>query len=75
MRLLLQSDKTALFDKMLSRIVLVDDEPTLLASMCCYLSRLGHEVIAFQSSVAAWEYFASKGPVPDVVIVDLTSQA
>jgi CheY-like chemotaxis protein len=29
-------------------------------------------VIAFQSSVAAWEYFASKGPVPDVVIVDLT---
>jgi len=43
--------------------------------MCCYLSRLGHEVIAFQSSVAAWEYFASKGPVPDVVIVDLTSQA
>jgi CheY-like chemotaxis protein len=59
------------------RILVVDDEPALLESMCSYLSRLGHKVTAFRSGGAAWESLASEGlssesAAPFVMIIDLT---
>jgi CheY-like chemotaxis protein len=59
------------------RILVVDDEPALLESMCSYLSRLGHKVEAFRSGGAAWESLAaeglsSKSAVSFVMIIDLT---
>lgn len=59
------------------RILVVDDEPALLESMRCYLSRLGHKVTAFRCGGAAWESLTSDGlgsdgAAPSVMIVDLT---
>jgi len=58
------------------RIVVIDDEPALLESMCSYLSRLGHKVTAFRCAGAAWESLASEGlgseSAVNVIIVDLT---
>ena len=58
------------------RILVVDDEPALLESMCSYLSRLGHKVTAFRCAGAAWESLASEGVSSDgiatMMIVDLT---
>lgn len=59
------------------RILVVDDEPALLDSMCSYLSRLGHKVTAFRCAGAAWESLASEGVSPEsagttILIADLT---
>ena len=37
-----------------SRILLVDDEPSLLRMMAAYLSRLGYPVVTFTSTDKAW---------------------
>jgi DNA-binding NtrC family response regulator len=53
-------------------IVVVDDEPALLESMRCYLTRLGHAVVGLQDARSAWEYFAGDPSGEYVIIIDLT---
>lgn len=55
-----------------ARILLVDDEPTLLESMRAYLERLGHTVAVFREACSAWDCFTAEGNVFQVVIADLT---
>ena len=54
------------------RIVVVDDEPTLLESMSSYLTRLGYVVTAFLDAQLAWDSFAADPLAFSVIIVDLT---
>ena len=54
------------------RILLVDDEPTLLNSMKAYLARQGYDVVACLSALAAWEQFEANPPAYSLAIVDIT---
>jgi DNA-binding NtrC family response regulator len=55
-----------------TRILLVDDEPSLLESMRAYLSSMGHTVASFRDGGSAWDCFAADETGFQVVIVDLT---
>ena len=54
------------------RIVVVDDEPSLLESMRSYLTRLNYAVTAFLDAQLALEYFTADPSACSVIIVDLT---
>ena len=53
------------------RVLLVDDEPGLLAILKRYLARLGYEVEEFASAAEAWERVES-GAVFQLAVIDLT---
>lgn len=55
----------------MARILLVDDEPTLLALLRRYLERSGHEVVLAETAEDALDRFQSSGPL-DLVLADLT---
>ncbi len=53
------------------RILVVDDEQSLLVVMEQYLRRLGHSVVACRSGLAAWEAFEAD-PSFSLVLADIT---
>jgi DNA-binding NtrC family response regulator len=55
----------------MSRLLIVDDEPTLLLLLRRYLERQGHHVETCASAEAALNSFAGS-PAFDLVITDLT---
>ncbi len=55
----------------MARILLVDDEPTLLALLRRYLERGGHEVVLSETAEDALESFQTSGPF-DLILADLT---
>ena len=54
------------------RILLVDDDASLLGLMRKYLLRLGYQVDACERGEQAWEMFTTQGRNYPLVIVDLT---
>lgn len=54
------------------RILLVDDEPQLIAIMKRYLERLGYEVIATSGTAAAWEKIEKDPAALALAVVDMT---
>ena len=54
------------------RILLVDDEPSLLAVMEQYLRRLGYEVVACRSGQQAWQVFEPEPSSYALVLADAT---
>lgn len=54
------------------RILIVDDEPSLLLFTQKYLERLGYEVDAFSTAGAAWERFQAAPSTWPLAIVDLS---
>jgi DNA-binding NtrC family response regulator len=56
----------------MSRLLLVDDEPTLLQLLKRYLERQGHDVETFESAEKALEAFDADPQRYDLVITDLT---
>ncbi len=54
------------------RILIVDDEPALLAVMEQYLSRLGYQVLACRSGRQAWQSFESQPSSYALVIADIS---
>ena len=54
------------------RILVVDDEASLLRLMRKYLERAGYEVDVCERAFEAWTLFASPERKYDLVIVDLT---
>ncbi len=55
-----------------TRILLVDDEVSLLRLMQRYLTRIGYQVDACERATQAWDLFCSPGGSYELVIVDLT---
>lgn len=55
----------------MARILLVDDEPTLLALLRRYLERGGHAVALSETAEDALQTFQESGPF-DLVVADLT---
>jgi len=55
-----------------NRILLVDDEVSLLALMQKYLARLGYLVDTCERAQRAWELFTEEGRRYALVIVDLS---
>lgn len=55
----------------MARILLVDDEPTLLALLRRYLERGGHEVALCESAEDALQKFQESGPFA-LILADLT---
>jgi two-component system response regulator HydG len=54
------------------RILLVDDEPSLLTVMEQYLRRLGYEVVACRSGQQAWQLFEPEPSSYALVLADAT---
>jgi DNA-binding NtrC family response regulator len=54
------------------RILVVDDEPSLLVVMEQYLLRLGHAVVACRSGLEAWELFERDPASFTLVLADIT---
>jgi DNA-binding NtrC family response regulator len=54
------------------RILVVDDEVSLLVVMEQYLRRLGHNVVACRSGQAAWEVFERDPASFRMVLADMT---
>jgi DNA-binding NtrC family response regulator len=54
------------------RILIVDDEPSLLKMMSSYLSRLGYPVTASASTEAAWKEVAASPDEFAVAVLDAT---
>jgi len=54
------------------RILVVDDEVSLLVVMEQYLRRLGHNVVACRSGQAAWEVFEREPESFRMVLADMT---
>ncbi len=54
------------------RILIVDDEPSLLGVMQQYLSRLGYEVEAFPAAAPALERFESDPEAYSLVVADIS---
>jgi DNA-binding NtrC family response regulator len=55
-----------------SRILIVDDEPTLLKMLTVYLRRLGYAVVAAGSTEKAWEEVAAAPHAFALVVLDST---
>jgi DNA-binding NtrC family response regulator len=56
----------------MARILIVDDEPTLLALLTRFLERQGHQLTACESAESALREFRAKPAEFDCVITDLT---
>lgn len=56
----------------MARILIVDDEPTLLALLTRFLERQGHQLTACDSAASALREFGAKPTEFDCVISDLT---
>jgi two-component system cell cycle sensor histidine kinase/response regulator CckA len=54
------------------RILIVDDEPSLLKMMSAYLGRLGYTVTASNSTDAAWKEVEAAPARFDMVFIDAT---
>jgi DNA-binding NtrC family response regulator len=54
------------------RILVVDDEQSLLVVMEQYLRRLGHSVVACRSGLEAWEVFEREPTSYTLVLADIT---
>jgi two-component system, cell cycle sensor histidine kinase and response regulator CckA len=54
-----------------ARILLVDDEPSLVRMMATYLTRMGYEVASFTSTDKAWAQ-AQAGEPFALAVLDLT---
>ncbi len=54
------------------RILVVDDELSLLVVMEQYLRRLGHSVVACRSGLEAWELFEREPTSYTLVLADIT---
>ncbi len=54
------------------RILVVDDEQSLLVVMEQYLRRLGHSVVACRSGLEAWELFEREPTSYTLVLADIT---
>ena len=54
------------------RILIVDDEPSLLRMMSAYLSRLGYTVTASNSTDAAWKEAEAAPASFDIAVIDAT---
>jgi DNA-binding NtrC family response regulator len=54
------------------RILVVDDEQSLLTVMEQYLRRLGHDVVACRSSQEAWQFFEREPDSFKLVLADVT---
>jgi two-component system cell cycle sensor histidine kinase/response regulator CckA len=54
------------------RILVVDDEESLLVVMEQYLRRLGHDVVACRSGQEAWQFFERDPASFKLVLADIT---
>ncbi len=54
------------------RVLVVDDEPSLLVVMEQYLRRLGHAVVACRTGLEAWELFERDPASFTLVLADIT---
>ncbi len=54
------------------RILIVDDEPSLLGLLEKYLTRLGYDVVACSSAREAWEQFERESSTYALVLADVT---
>ncbi len=54
------------------RVLVVDDEPSLLSLISRYLTRLGHQVDAFRDGRDAWRRFEEQPETYDLVLADLS---
>jgi two-component system, cell cycle sensor histidine kinase and response regulator CckA len=54
------------------RILIVDDEPTLLKMMSVYLRRLGHTVVTAGNTEKAWAEVEAAAPTFAVAVLDAT---
>ncbi len=63
---------TALTPNMQERILVVDDEESLLVVMEQYLRRLGHAVVACRNGREAWELFERDPAGFTLVVADIT---
>lgn len=55
-----------------SRILIVDDEPSLLKMLSVYLRRLGYEVVASGSTEKAWEEVEAAPEAFNLAVLDAT---
>ena len=53
------------------RILVVDDDPSLLKLMTAYLSRLGYQVVPCDTSEAAWALVQAAPSLYSVALLDL----
>ncbi|MGA2588790.1 MAG: response regulator [Bryobacteraceae bacterium] len=58
-------------DTAAGRILVVDDDPSLLKLMTAYLSRLGYQVVACDNSEAAWALVQAAPSLYSLALVDL----
>lgn len=61
-----------LSDRKPRRILLVDDEPSLLTVMEQYLRRLGYEVVGCRNGQQAWQWFEPEPSSYALVLADAT---
>lgn len=54
------------------RILIVDDEPSLLQMMAAYLARLGYNVTTSASTDAAWQTVQAQPAEFDMAVLDAT---
>jgi DNA-binding response OmpR family regulator len=59
-------------DVVAGRILLVDDDPSLLKLMTVYLSRLGYRVVSCNRAEEAWKLVQATPSDYSVALVDLT---
>jgi DNA-binding NtrC family response regulator len=52
------------------RILIVDDEPSLLKMMGAYLGRLGYEITVANSTQEAWDLIARRPDAFDMAVLD-----
>lgn len=58
--------------KITGHILIVDDEPPLLKMMSVYLKRLGHSVVAAETTAGAWAAAESAQPEFSAAVLDAT---
>jgi len=55
-----------------NRVLIVDDEPSLLKMMSLYLGRMGYSVVTAESTEKAWSEMEAGSGGFDVVVLDAT---
>ena len=54
------------------RVLLVDDEAQIVRMLEQMLEQIGYEVVSFNDSIAALEYFDTEADIIDLVVTDMT---